>query len=556
MGRKWLEELITKEYIPFIEKQKNTPRGKNALEQFTQEIRSYWASRNLISLSQQQGCMDTLRRSIKDILGEDHWSLNHVKFSTEEYVELNNQKQGKIASRNESVQQIHDPDAIVAQAVRLLHSPEWADIAAGLAVLTGRRVAEILSTAQFTKKTQWSVIFTGALKRKGETQKLSFEIPTLTTADRVIKALSTLRKALPDAAGLPPAEINKRYERGVALACNKHFAQLIPFREGKDNLYTHLFRAIYATIATFWYCPPTVVDWEFKAAIQGHYAILDEANPELRRSIAASRHYSDYEIADEVIAQHQGKRKGIKLGISGIQPIEQFYKKQPELIEVLTTASTTTQKRKIRSSLRVYQEDKTLFAELIDKLGIADKRGNQLDHFGEFLLWAKSQIDSKPAEASPVPPNPVDDKIEKLLGAIGQLVELQASGQKPAPENTAMPLPPKPIRKQLQPDANRDTPKAEGPKRSSSVHTVQIINRAIDAIIAWNNVPGRLHDDKWAITINALKAYSPAQPRIIQILQDREAEISKHHNKHQIDPAKHNLRHRRKQKINEVIVWE
>ena len=61
-----------------------------------------------------------------------------------------------------------------------------------------------------------------------------------------------------------------------------------------------------------------------KRAIQGHFAVLDEANPELRRSLAAFRHYSDYEIADAVIAHQGGKRKGIKLGQSGIKPIQMF----------------------------------------------------------------------------------------------------------------------------------------------------------------------------------------------------------------------------------------
>jgi len=65
-------------------------------------------------------------------------------------------------------------------------------------VTTGRRVAEILSTAQFKKKTQWSVIFTGALKRRGEPVELSFEILTLATADRVIDALNCLRTELPE----------------------------------------------------------------------------------------------------------------------------------------------------------------------------------------------------------------------------------------------------------------------------------------------------------------------------------------------------------------------
>lgn len=159
--------------------------------------------------------MDDVRRAIKNALGADHFSLKYVKFSTKECTLLNDQKQGRVATRNENVQVITDPDEIVNKAVRLLESREWSEIAAGLSVLTGRRIAELLSTAEFNKKTQWSVTFTGALKRKGELQKLSFEIPTLTTADRVIKALTRIRKELPEAKDMPAAAINRSYERPV-----------------------------------------------------------------------------------------------------------------------------------------------------------------------------------------------------------------------------------------------------------------------------------------------------------------------------------------------------
>ncbi len=74
---------------------------------------------------------------------------------------------------------------------------------------------------------------------------------------------------------------------------------LVPLRDGKNNLYTHLFRAVYATIAAHWFCPPTVSDLEFRAYIQGHFKILHETNPEKRTSMAAQRHYWDYKISGE-----------------------------------------------------------------------------------------------------------------------------------------------------------------------------------------------------------------------------------------------------------------
>ena len=75
--------------------------------------------------------------------------------------------------------------------------------------------------------------------------------------------------------------------------CDRSFRDLVPTRDGKNNLYTHLFRAVYATIATHWFCPPTVSDLEFRAYIQGHFKILDESNKNKQTDMASQRHYWD-----------------------------------------------------------------------------------------------------------------------------------------------------------------------------------------------------------------------------------------------------------------------
>ena len=101
--------------------------------------------RRLKALTQRLGLTDETRRVIKDHFGPDHFSLDFIKFSREEYIQINDKKQGQVADRNESVQFLDNPDEIVAKAVRLLKSPEWRDKAAELSVFTGRRSSEILS---------------------------------------------------------------------------------------------------------------------------------------------------------------------------------------------------------------------------------------------------------------------------------------------------------------------------------------------------------------------------------------------------------------------------
>lgn len=565
--RKWLAHNLETDYLPEIERSGNKPKQ---LSKLCASMRAHWADRGLSSLSAQGDCMAQVRRAIKDHFGQDHLSLQFIDLSREEYIQLNNQRQESVSSRNEAVQFLDAPEAIVSTAVRLLESPEWAEVAAGLSVLTGRRCSELLATAQFSLKSKWSVVFTGALKRRGEEIPLSFEIPTLTTAEKVCKALAKIRKALPQAQNMSPNAINGKFSPAVSTACDRHFTGLIPTRAGEDSLYTHLFRSVYATIAVFWYCPPSVNEVEFKATVQGHYQILNEHNPQQRRSIAASRHYSDFEIADSVVARYNGKRKGIKLGFGGVEVIEAF--KQALVASDLPAPAP----KRPRSTVRIYQEDKPLLEALFDRLEVSHQ-GTQADRLHALILWASEHLValqaapvtpvipevtlplvpdevSQPqeqeevpfqeemlpiAEDTPAPASPLEQKLEQLVSVMQSFVQLQLHPQQaPSPQTARMPKAQK---------APASTPRA-----SASLNTNRL-NHAIDAIFAWNNSPDRLHDDKWAITINVLKSFVKSQPRIMAILEERKDEIAKHHAQHQINPSSHNYRHRGKHKIEEFI---
>ena len=591
MGKRaWLDDALTTIYLPKIAKLSDTAKGHKQATELCQQLRQSWADRGLKALTQQQGLMDETRRVLKDRFGPDHFSLDYIKFTREEYVQINDKKQGRIADRNEAVQFLTNPDAIVAKAVRLLESAEWSDKAAGLSVLTGRRSSEILSTAVFGKVSQWSVSFTGALKRREEEVDLTFEIPTLTTADRVIAALKEIRQQLPDATNLTAAQVNRLYGQPVARACDHHFAKLVPKREGKDNLYTHLFRSIYATISTFWYCPPTVNDTEFKAAIQGHFAVLDEANPELRRSLAASRHYSDYEIADAVIAHHEGKRKGIKLGQSGIKPIQMFAAptQEAESEQVEPTPQLPRHRGRDRTSLRIWKDDRDRLQAILSQLDISPDYV-QADRLSLFLNWLEDYL-AQPAAVERT--EPVEQQEEAIAEEVTEPDSAQVEAQAPADPPTPQPSEeiqglhqqvnelrsmieqmqkmmqapaPTPVNqiKKMDRSIADDPPAPESPtpeqptrdRASRYGHAPTDINRAIDAIMAHiDNQP--LHDLKWAISLNAIRSYVNAPNAIEKVLKERAQELADHHQKHQLDPVKHNLRHRRKRQISDIIHLE
>jgi hypothetical protein len=521
--------------------------------------------------------MAQVRRAIKDKLGEDHKSLEVIDLSREEYIELNNHRQDRVSSRNEAIQFIDDPDQIVAIAVRLLDSPEWAEVAAGLSVLTGRRSSELLGTALFSPKSRWSVMFTGALKRRGESVELSFEIPTLTTADRVCRALEKIRRDLPQAQSMAPNTINGKFAPAVAAACEKHFIGLVPARAEGESLYTHLFRSVYATIATFWYCPPSVDPTEFKAAIQGHFQILDEKNPEQRRSLAASRHYSDFEIADQVIARYGGKRKGIKLGVAGVEPIEAFK------LVALRGDSVRRGERLPQTSIRLFQRDKERLEAIFERLGLEDDGLSQPQKVSRLLQWLEEHVvhpqaekrqegarvgkpaqeevipeavhalpvqqeSFEPIQSLPIPPvhthSTLEQKFDRLVDVLESFVQVQLQKQQPA-------TPAPGSRKE---ECSGDLPAPSPTTRASSSQNTDRLNQVIDAIFTYNNQPERLHDEKWAITINALKAFVKSQPKVMQVLESRKEEIERHHQLHQINPTTHNYKHRGKTRIEEVII--
>ncbi len=330
--RKWLQALVD-QFLPAVELLQNTPEDRAEGQKWATWMRQQWVEHGLADLKQQRNLMTDVRNAIKQQLGEDHLALDCLNFTVAEWTTINSPIEEQVARRNENVVLLENPDAIVTQAVRLLESREWADVAAGLVVLTGRRSSEILGTAQFQPKSQWSVTFTGALKRRGEAQQLSFEIPTLTTAERVVKALEKLRQICPTE-GLTAGQINQKYAQAVATACDRHFSDLVPKRDGRDNLFSHLFRSVYAAIATLWYAPPTLDANEYKAAIQGHYAILEATDGSLKRSLAASRHYNDYKIGD--LKGNIDGRQGIKLSYGGVEVIEVFNPERQSALKAVT----------------------------------------------------------------------------------------------------------------------------------------------------------------------------------------------------------------------------
>jgi len=553
-------------------------------------------SKGLSKPHQQKNPLTNVRNAIK-VFDPDHPALEVIKFSKATWVEINETDRDRIAER--STKLLDNPDAIVNTAIELIKTNNWSDIAAGLAVLTGRRCGEILQTARFEYKTEYSVIFEGSLKRREEPFEPIFEIPLLCRSDLIIQALDCLRLQLGDEVqSLTPTQINQCYEESVAKKCDRHFSTLVPKRDGKNNLYTHLFKAVYATISCHWYCPPTVPEMEYRAAIQGHYQILNEKNNKLRRSLAAGRHYFDYKIADG--SGNIDGRLGIKLGLPGIKVIEPFRENHKELASAITdknnpikitkakslprqklTMNTNKQTNPLSEAVVSLQLSLSRLDSISDLLNLS-----QTDTINTLVDWAETgaflarhlmNFDHPTPEAlrehvvelelnytslcnvsEPIADpnarsNVSSNEHQRLINSVSSLsksVETltnlnrdltkalleteRSSTEKSKPLSPVNPQSSDSTIETKQRSKNRKV-LPEDRERDSSEDLESDINNAIDAIMKFNDSPDRPHRQKFMLSVRVISNLTGrALNSVSKILKTRQEEIDEHYQKHKI----------------------
>lgn len=288
--------------------------------------------RRLDSPAQQKNYRSNVVQALK-LLDRNHSAIALVELTTQQYRELNDQARGRLADRETLYLTSDQAERLVERATALLGSAEWSEVAAGLAVLIGRRISEIL-LSRFELHSPWSLAFSQMSKKRDEAgglgmEGLTIEIPTLAPADRVLEAILRLQAKLGvedikrEAISSKGAKqrVNSRFSEPVADRCVLHFSDLVPARRDRENLYTHIFRAVYASIAAHWFCPPSVPEHNFKAEIQGHFT-LSSSGAKLP-NYSARANYDDYAIGTET--GNRDGSLGIKLGhLPGLEVLEVF----------------------------------------------------------------------------------------------------------------------------------------------------------------------------------------------------------------------------------------
>jgi len=376
---KWLEKQIAEDVLPMLARLS----GRAEIEQYCQELIASWQDpgrseeyigRNLYTTTRKRIRESDLPTEVKLC------ALDVIDIPTEQWIEWNERHEQSLEERLADPQFIREPDAIVERARSLLldlpsqqSEHEWPRVAVGLAVCTGRRFAEVMKKATFEKKTSFSVLFTGPVKRRDAEPPLTFEIPTLCEADLVCEAVAWLRAQV-DCSLLSENEVSSLYGRPVRQMTDLQFHDLIPNRSQKVHLYTQICRAVYCLLADFYFGPFDVPSLVYREAVLGHFKKTGATGP-VRHAYTSAAHYFDYVLLDA--GGEPDNRRGIRLGQPGVVKLEVFQKRErwkqllpsPDEPAVADgrqgdTGTEPKKKKKKNAIINVTPDDRDLFVDL------------------------------------------------------------------------------------------------------------------------------------------------------------------------------------------------
>ena len=490
---------------------------------------------------------------------QEHMGLRVFNLSEGEWVKMNGRSQGVTQERLSQQVLLKDPDALVQRSMSLLFSQEWAELVVGVAVCTGRRLAEILKTGVFTVKDPYMVWFEGQLKRRGRDSE-RYEIPTLVRSFLVVEAVQKIR-TLVDCTALEIEQVSHKYGKAVNEAVERLYGDLELTRTTRDRTSVHNFRGMYARIACFWFAPPSVADINYMAQIQGHRFILDprvepgtppEEVEKIRLNYASHANYADYKIADK--DGNIDGRQGVKLGQPGITVIDAFRNEYETWLQTHPTnqVQTVVTKRRERRKLFGNKTGFSTFKPTVQTRSWGDdlREGmqRQLGHEvkdDELLRrafaayeWEKSRsmggVQGVPILSLDLLEIPAETKTllqegMALTGASDLLSYLLAAGEREA--------------KQIRGQARRHDSERYASMPTSKLAGVKVpeagyerYRRAVHTLIQWNETHRPL--ERWYITaLSIQKLVGGRKDAINAYLDAHQDEIKTHHETLEIKPS-------------------
>ena len=211
---------------------------------------------------------------------------SYLRLSVDEDKAFQRAHKEQVEKDNSNLRPIQDVDGHIETSVGLLKSGSYLDVIIGLSALTGRRTAEIGTSARFEVATPTSVVFYGQLKVKDREGVEAYEIPVLHDSRVLCEHLAAIRRRKPDLIG-SPQKFHDCCGKNISVRVKTHYSGLYD-----SPLCTKDLRAIYAEI-----CFQLYSGTKDKRMSQVAYYSKVLGHGELDLTTAHS--YLDFYIADE-----------------------------------------------------------------------------------------------------------------------------------------------------------------------------------------------------------------------------------------------------------------
>lgn len=211
---------------------------------------------------------------------------NTLRLTAEEDKAFQWQHKEQVGQDNKNLRPIHDVDKHIETSIYLLKSGSYLDVILGLSALTGRRTAEIATSAYFKPLGVDQVEFKGQLKVKGRGDIGAYPIPVLQDSALLIWHLKRLRQKKPDLVGAPQ-RFHDCCSSNLHARAQKHYGFLYEGAFQPKDL-----RAIYAEICFHLYGSESgrrVSQVSYYSQILGH-------GP---HDLTTAHSYLDFYISDE-----------------------------------------------------------------------------------------------------------------------------------------------------------------------------------------------------------------------------------------------------------------
>ena len=189
---------------------------------------------------------------------------NYLTVGYADKVSIKRRYEKKVSRQHKALIQIVDCNGMIKKATTMLDSSRYSHVVCALCLLTGRRVGEILKTANFLsyKKSDSMLLFRGQLKKRENFGMYPIYVINKKSS-KCKTALKRLRTML-DTKELTIEQLNRKYEKTINAQCMKEFSTYL----GRCS--AHDLRKAYATICTTQHKKPNQTTNSFLSSILGH----------------------------------------------------------------------------------------------------------------------------------------------------------------------------------------------------------------------------------------------------------------------------------------------